>query len=304
MLVERERIAIQVILLDNSSSDKTVQIVRKHFPEVELILPGKNLGFAAGVNEAARSAKGEFLLLLNPDTEILDHAIEVIVSFARTNPGCGLYGGRTFKSNGALEPSSCWGAPTFWSMLLFATGLSTLFSKNQWLDPESLGRWPRDTVREVGVITGCFLLVSAAAWSKLRGLNERYFMYGEDVDFALRARAAGYRPTICPDARLIHEVGKSSVTPIGKMLLLYRGKAELINSHWAGLSRRPALFFLAAGVGLRAALEGCRSLPLGRNSKHDRWQSLWERRREWIAGYSSPASLPGIKERQIEELCR
>jgi len=281
----RRELRQQIIVVDNDSKDDTVELVRGHFPEVELIVPGANLGFAAGVNLGARHADAEFVLLLNPDTVVLDHAVESIVDFARANPGHGLYGGRTLKPDGTLEPSSCWGAPTLWSMAMFGLGLTTLFPKNRWLDPESLGDWPRDSVREVGVITGCFLLAPLAVWNELRGMDERYFMYGEDVDFAMRARRAGYRPVICPQAELVHEVGQCSETPVHKTMLLYRGKACLVRTHWRGPAKWLGLFFLTAGAGLRAALSAVFKNPRSSDAA-GRWQTLWRERKIWLQGYA------------------
>jgi hypothetical protein len=289
ILAERDHVTQQIIVLDNDSKDGTVALIRKDFPEVELITPARNLGFAAGVNEAASHADADYLLLLNPDTEILDHAVDVIFDFAKSKPVYGLYGGRTLKADGRLEPSSCWGLPSLWSLSLFAFGITTMFPRNGLLDPESLGGWQRDTVREVGVITGCFLLVSKETWRKLNGFDERYFMYGEDVDLAIRARAAGYRAIICPDAKLRHDVGRSSATPAAKMLLLFRGKASLVRTHWSGAMREIGLTLLAAGVGLRAMS----ALLMGSKSAGNRWKTLWQTRKDWLQGYraaSSPAA--------------
>jgi GT2 family glycosyltransferase len=283
----------QVIVVDNDSKDGTVDLIRREFPDVELVLPGENLGFAKGVNLGASHADAEFVLLLNPDTVIVDHAVDVIVDFARAHPSHGLYGGRTLKPDGSLEPSSCWGAPTLWSMALFALGITTLAPRNRWLDPESLGNWQRDSVREVGVITGCFLLAPVTVWKQLGGLDERYFMYGEDADLAIRARRAGFRPVICPDAKLVHEVGKSSETPVHKTLLLYRGKASLVRTHWSGPGRWFGLLLLATGTGLRAALSGFGSMFRG-GTATNRWQTVWKRRREWLCGYG-PSGCTNLK---------
>lgn len=277
----RRDVRQQVIVVDNASKDDTVARVRARFPDVVLLEPGKNLGFAAGVNYGVRHADAEFVLLLNPDTEIRGHAIDEVVAFARARPGHGLYGGRTLRPDGSLEPSSCWGEPTLWSMAMFAFGVSSLFPKNRWLDPESLGDWPRDTAREVGVVTGCFLLAPKAVWDELGGMDERYFMYGEDVDLAMRARARGYRPIICPTAQLVHEVGRSSETPVHKILLLYRGKASLVRTHWHGPARWLGLFFLAGGTALRAALAGVTN-----RGAASRWQTLWRERATWLKGYA------------------
>jgi N-acetylglucosaminyl-diphospho-decaprenol L-rhamnosyltransferase len=280
---QRVSVTQQVVVVDNASSDRTVDVIRTRFPEVELVLPGKNLGFAAGVNLAARHAKAGYLLLLNPDTVILDHAVDKIVEFARKHPAYGLYGGRTLKDDGSVEPSSCWDLPSLWSLTMFATGLSAIGRNNRWLDPESLGSWPRDTVREVGIITGCFLLISREAWDRLQGFDERYFMYGEDADLALRARLAGYRPVIYPLATLSHEIGSSSATPLHKALLLFRGKACFVRTRWRGLRRNLALALLVAGVGLRALAGNVV------RSTNATWPALWQRRHEWLPGYPTPA---------------
>lgn len=284
VLNQRKDVSQQIIVVDNQSQDGTIDLIRNEFPEVELILPGENLGFARGVNLGTSHADADFVLLLNPDTVILDHAVDVIVEFARARPAHGLYGGRTLKPDGSLEPSSCWGVPTLWSMALFAFGITTLASKNRWLDPESLGSWERDSVREVGVITGCYLLTPLPVWLELGGLDERYFMYGEDVDFAMRAKAAGYRPVICPDAKLVHEVGKSSETPVHKMLLLYRGKASLVRTHWHGPAQKIGLFLLTVGTALRATVSNLLNL-VRKPATAGRWQTLWEKRDEWLPGY-------------------
>ncbi len=277
---QRRAVTQQIVVVDNDSKDGTVALIRAKFPDVLLVTPGANLGFAKGVNLAARHADAEYLLLLNPDTEVTDHAIDVVVEFARRHPQYGLYGGRTLKPNGSLEPSSCWGLPSLWSMGLFAFGITTLAPRNRWLDPESLGGWARDTVREVGVITGCFLLAHREVWQRLGGLDERYFMYGEDTDLSLRAWQAGYRPVICPDAKVIHEVGQSSSTPLHKAFLLYRGKASYVRARWTGLSRWIGLTLLKTGVALRAA-----AAVLFRG-KNQTWRELWRQRKSWQGGYS------------------
>jgi GT2 family glycosyltransferase len=289
VLAQRLSVTQQVIVVDNDSRDGTVALVRERFPEVELHLPGMNLGFAAGVNYGVARSDADFVLLLNPDTVIVRHAIDTVVEFARKHPRHGIYGGRTLSPEGALEPSCCWGAPTLWSMFLFAFGLTTLAPRNRWLDPESLGSWERDTVREVGVVTGCFLLAPRTVWEELGGLDVRYFMYGEDADLAMRARKAGYAPVICPTAELVHEVGKSSDTPVHKTLLLYRGKASLVRTHWRGLSKALALLFLSTGTGLRALLSRVRGTKSG---AADRWSTLWRKRHDWLQGYDASSPAP------------
>lgn len=289
VIEQRRKVRQEIIVLDNSPNDATVRVVREQFPEVNLVIPGRNLGFAAGVNEAVRHTQAEFILLLNPDTVILNHAVDTVVDFARANPGHGLYGGRTLKSDGSLEPSSCWGLPSLWSMAMFATGLSAVAPRSPIFHPEGLGGWQRDTVREVGVITGCFLLAPRQVWNELGGFDERFFMYGEDADLAARARALGYSPIICPKAELIHDVGQSSETPLHKALLLYRGKASYVRTHWSGARQKLGLMLLAFGVGLRA-LGGMRRTRSHRSTGRDTWSAVWKQRHDWLQGYPKRTS--------------
>jgi GT2 family glycosyltransferase len=143
--------ATEVVVVDNDSADGSADALELEFPTVRVVRSGGNLGFATAVNLGARLSSADYLLLLNPDTIVLPGALAALLGFARAHPEHGLYGGRTFREDGELDPSSCWGAPTLWSLTCFALGLSTAFAGSPVFDPESLGRWQRDTVREVPV---------------------------------------------------------------------------------------------------------------------------------------------------------
>jgi GT2 family glycosyltransferase len=279
----------EVVVLDNASGDGTVELVTSEFPQARLIASTENLGFARGVNRAAEEANGEFVLLLNPDTEVHPGAIERIVDFARAHPEHGLYGGRTLDPDGRVNPGSCWGAPTLWSLFCFAALLSTAFKHSRVFDPESLGGWQRDSAREVDIVTGCLLLAPRALWQALGGFDTRFFMYGEDADLSIRAKALGYRPAITPDAVVTHEIGVSSATREDKLLLLFRGKATLLRKHWRGPRLRAGVFLLEAGVGARALLA-----VLGRRSegRAGAWPEVWRERRDWLPGYPPRIDAP------------
>jgi GT2 family glycosyltransferase len=267
----------EVVVLDNASGDGTAEMVRSEFPWVRLVASPENLGFAAGCNRAAAEASGEYLLLLNPDTLVHEGAIERLVAFARAHPEHGLYGGRTLDPDGTVNGGSCWGAPTLWSLACFAGLLTTAFKGSALFDPESLGGWQRDTVREVDIVTGCLLLAPRALWDELGGFDTRFFMYGEDADLSFRARALGYRPAITPDAVVMHEVGVSSATREDKLLLLFRGKATLLRKHWSPGRRRLGL----------VALAGRRS-----DARAAAWREVWRERSRWRAGY--PEAAPEV----------
>jgi GT2 family glycosyltransferase len=279
--------SFEVIVVENGSADGTVEAISRDFPEVIVIPLVDNVGYARAINLAASRARGEFLLLLNPDTVVLDGALDRLREFATAHPGHGLYGGRTVQSNGALDPRSCWAAPSWWSLTCFGLGLSTAFPSSPIFNPESLGNWRRDSVREVEVITGSLCLIPRSVWNALGGFDPVYFMYGEDTDLAHRAAKLGYRPIMTPDATIVHEVGASSSTAIDKSVLLMRGKATFLRRNWSGVLRIWGLTMLLVGVALRAAF--CRAgLAAGRQLG---WLMLWRRRREWIGGYPPPGPL-------------
>jgi N-acetylglucosaminyl-diphospho-decaprenol L-rhamnosyltransferase len=271
---------LEVVVVDNASGDGTVEMIREEFPDVRLVALDENVGFAGGVNRAAEEARGEHLLLLNPDTVVHEGALDAIVRFAREHPEHGLYGGRTLDPDGRVNPGSCWAQPSLRSYLFFATMLSTAFKGSRVFDPEAIGGWRRDSVREVGIVTGCLLLAPRAVWQRLGGLDTRFFMYGEDADLSMRAWAAGFRPAITPDAVVTHEIGVSSSSRPDKLVLLFRGKVTLLRKHWSPLRRTLGIALLAAGVGVRALL-GSKS-----------WRAVWRERRTWLGGYGEPEGVP------------
>ena len=273
------------MVVDNASGDGTVEMVREEFPDVRVLALEENLGFAGGVNVAAGAAEGEHVLLLNPDTIVHEGAVANLVAFARANPRHGLYGGRTLWPDGRVCEGSCWGQPTLWSLFCFATMLSSAFKRSRILDPESLGGWERDSVREVGIVTGCLLLAPREVWSRLGGFDERFFMYGEDADLGMRAWAAGYRPAITPDCVITHEVGVSSESRPDKLVLLMRGKVTLLRKHWRAPRRQLGIGLLLAGVALRAFAP--RSLRGRNGGVPSAWREVWRQRHEWLPGYAA-----------------
>lgn len=268
-----------IVIVDNASSDSSVAVARREAPGALIVEMDENVGFAAGVNEAARRVTSPWILLLNPDAVLAPGAVDELVAFAHDHPGRGLYGGRAVRDDGSTDPRSCWGLPSPWSLFCFATGLSSAFRRSSVFDPESLGHWDRDSVREVGAISGALLLVERSAWERLGGFDTTYFMYSEDIDLCARARSLGYRPTIDPHAIIRHEAGASS-TPARKAEMVLTGKATYLRRRWSRPARAWGLAMLWCGVGLRAAA----ATTLRRADSP--WPHVWRSRRRWVAGYA------------------
>lgn len=275
-------LAHEVVVVDNASGDGTAELVRREFPQARLIALDENVGFAPAVNLAAEAATGEYLLLLNPDTVVHEGAVRNLVAFARRRPEHGLYGGRTVRPDGTLDPGSCYAQPTLWSLFCFATMLTVAFKGSPIFDPELLGRWQRDSVREVGIVTGCLLLAPRRVWRQLGGFDGRFFLYAEDADLSLRASTAGYRPAITPDAEITHAVGVSSAQP-DRLIRLFQGKTTLLRKHWRPPKREAGVALLFLGVGVRALV--ARVLARRATPRLEAWREVWRARGTWARGY-------------------
>lgn len=287
---ETRDVSFEVLVVDNHSSDGSADAIREAFPQVKLYALDENLGFAAANNLAGRRSKGRFLLLLNPDTIVLDRAIENLMRYACEHPGAGILGGRTVFADGSLNPTSCWGAPTTWSLFCNAFCLSTLFRRNAFFDPESLGKWPRDTAREVDIVTGCLLLIEKSLWDSLGGFDEKFFMYGEDADLNMRAKRLGYPSRITPSATVVHLGGASEPVKEDKLVRLLTAQTLLIQSHWAPLQIRIGLRLQLLGVWIRAlsskVLKWLHASELSTEARI--WEAVWQRRREWTSAPADP----------------
>jgi GT2 family glycosyltransferase len=289
---ETRDLRYEVIVVDNASSDGSAAMVREQFPQLRLIASSTNLGFARANNLAAREASGEWLLLLNPDTVVLRAAVQRLHRFAVAHPEAGVVGGRTVDLQGGLNPYSCRGRPTPWSFFCRAVGLSRVFEGSRLFDPESLGSWRRDSVREVDIVTGCLFMVSRRLWETLGGFDPVFFMYGEETDFCLRARKLGYRPMITPEATIVHLQGASERIRAEKVVRLLAAHSTLVRKHWSRGKREFGLAMLWLWAGSRALGARLRRIlgPTGAPSRVEAWTEVWRRRAEWSPGFPAVAA--------------
>jgi GT2 family glycosyltransferase len=285
----------EIIVVDNASSDGSAEAIGAHVAKPHLIVSKTNHGFAQANNIAAKQARGDYILLLNPDTVVTNGAIDKLVAFAKRAPDAKIWGGRTIFADGTLNPSSCWRRITLWNLVCRATGLTGVFKTSPLFNSEAYAGWARDTERNVDIVSGCFLLVSRKLWEKLGGFDPAFFMYGEEADFCLQARKFSARPRVTPEATIIHYGGASEATRAGKMVKLLAAKSLLIRRHWS-----PAVAWL--GIGLLAAWPLSRAIATTianlatRGLQHQdaarSWREIWRRRGEWIGGF--PLTTPRL----------
>ncbi|MEM7167479.1 MAG: glycosyltransferase family 2 protein [Planctomycetota bacterium] len=283
----------EVLVVDNASADGSADAIAAEFPQVQLIRSDENLGFAVANNLAATHASGRYILLLNSDTVILDGAIDRLVEFAEQTGEPGVFGGRTVFADGTSNASSCWGEPTLWSELCMALGLTKRFRGSRLFDSRG-----RDDARlgDVDVITGCFALLKRDLWERLDGFDTRFFMYAEDFDLSLRARALGAPARCCPEATIIHHCGASDTVRADKMIKLFRAQAQLYTKHWspfrAMLGKRILDLWACSRV---VALSILRFAGGNFRESYAVWSKIWGARRSWRHNlFGDPPPLPKL----------
>lgn len=206
---ETRGVDFEVIVLDSGSFDGSAEMVSKEFPQVRFIQSQENLGFARANNRAAREAKGEFLLFLNPDTEVREGALCKLLAAARCLPAPGAIGVRLLNTDGTLQTSCIQAYPTVLNQFLDSQWLRDRFPRSRlW------GTGPLYTgstaPAEVEGISGACLLTPRDFFNQVGGLSEDYFMYYEDMDYCLKSSRAGRRNYYVPSADVVHHGGKSS----------------------------------------------------------------------------------------------
>jgi GT2 family glycosyltransferase len=199
---------LEVYVVDNNSQDGTVEMMRQDFPKVKLIANDNNLGFARANNQALKQATGDYILLLNPDTKLFPDTLAKASNWLIGRPEVGIMGIRLLNADASLQPSVR-RFPKFWPILLMLLKipkiLPNLKSINRYLATDF------DYVREqeVDQVMGAFMLTKREVLDKVGLLDERFFIWFEEVDWCKRIKAAGYKVFYTPVAEAIHYGGKS-----------------------------------------------------------------------------------------------
>ena len=262
-------ISYEVIVVDNASSDASAQMVKDEFPRVILVENAANRGFAAANNQGLAIATGRFMLLLNPDTIVLDRAIERTLDFADSHPRAAVVGCRVLENIGKTQ-KTCFAFPSIGGHLLQMTGLPRLFPRSRVFGKYWMGWWDRDTEEVVDVVSGMFFLVRREAIEEVGPMDEDYFVYCEETDWCYRFRKAGWQCVFTPIASIIHRDGGSKSTEqVRTRMFVQLQKSMLIffrknkgSFQWACMK---SLFILSMLMKLTACSCAC-TLGLGRQS--------------------------------------
>jgi GT2 family glycosyltransferase len=203
------RRSMEVLVVDNASADDTIEMVEGKFPWVTLIKSKENLGFAKGNNVAIRRCEGRYIALVNPDVIVFPGCLDALADFLDQNPKVGNVGPRVFNPD-MTQQSTCRRFPTLWNNFCSATRLESIFKGSRFFAGEHMFYFPHDRTRAVDVIVGCFSVIRREAFDDVGLLDEGLFMYGDDVDWCRRAWNAGWQVVFYPDARAIHDRGKTT----------------------------------------------------------------------------------------------
>jgi GT2 family glycosyltransferase len=198
---------MEVLMVDNASTDGSVEMIEAKFPWVKLIKSSENLGFAKGNNVAIRQCQGRYIALVNPDVIVFPGCLDALADFLDENPKVGNVGPRVLNPDMSLQ-STCRRFPTLWNNFCSATGLSTRFKNSRFFAGEHMFYFPHDRTLAVDVLVGCFSMIRREALEAVGLLDEGLFMYGDDVDWCRRAWNAGWQVVFYPGGHAIHDRGK------------------------------------------------------------------------------------------------
>ena len=200
----------EIILVDNHSSDATVEAVEQQFPNVKIIRNLTNTGFAKANNQGMQIASGRYILLLNSDTIVQPDTFQTMLRYMDEHPETGASGCKVILPGGSLDKACKRGFPTPSASFYYAFGISKLFPKNPRLNQYQLGHLDPNESYPVDCLVGAFMLVRSEVIQEIGGLDETFFMYGEDIDWCYRIKQAGWGIYYYPHTYIVHYKGGSA----------------------------------------------------------------------------------------------
>ena len=245
----------EVFVVDNHSVDGSCEMVKRKFPEVILIENKENTGFSKANNQAIHLSKGEYILLLNPDTVVEEDCFSKTIEFMDKTPDAGALGVKMIDGKGHFLPESKRGLPTpkvaFYKMF----GFATVFPKSKRFGQYHLGYLDKNNIHAVEVLAGAFMLLRKSVLDKIGLLDEDYFMYGEDIDLCYRISKSGYKNYYFPNTTIIHYKGESTKkTSINYVFIFYRAMNTFAQKHYTQKHARLFSFLINIAIYIRAAI--------------------------------------------------
>jgi len=245
----------EVFVVDNNSKDDSVEMVKEQFPEVQLIANKHNPGFSTANNQAIKLSKGEYVLLLNPDTVVEEDTFQQCCDFMDARPEAGGLGIKMIDGSGNFLPESKRGFPSPWVAFCKTFGLSKFFPKSKKFNHYHLGYLDKEKNHEVEVLAGAFMLMRKSVLDKIGLLDETFFMYGEDIDLSYRIIKGGYKNYYFSDSQIIHYKGESTKKgSLNYVKVFYNAMIIFAKKHFTGQKAKGFIFMLQLAIYFRAFL--------------------------------------------------
>jgi GT2 family glycosyltransferase len=229
----RDFSSFRVVLVDNASSDGTVQMVKKAYQWSDIIINSENVGFAAACNQAVETSSSPYVLFLNPDIEVESDAISRMIEKMDSSDDIGILGGLVFDASGCPQHSARRQIPELTSAFFHLTGLSKFFPRSSLVNQYTQAHASPFEEGEVGAVSGSFLMSRRDALDLVSGFDEEFFLYGEDMDLCLRIDQKGFRVVYYPEARALHHHRTSTrKSPFRSTYHFYRSMGLFYRKHY------------------------------------------------------------------------
>jgi len=253
--VAMKNIEGEVFVVDNDSIDGSNQMVQSKYPEVKLIANKKNVGFSVANNQAIELSKGEYVLLLNPDTVVEHDTFEKSIKFMDEHPDAGALAVKMLDGSGKFLPESKRGLPTPTTSFYKIFGLSALFPKSKRFARYHLGHLDKDSTHKIEILAGAYMFLRKEALDKTGYLDEAFFMYGEDIDLSYRIIKEGYNNYYYPETRIIHYKGESTKKgSINYVLVFYNAMIIFAKKHFTQKNARLYTTLINFAIYFRATI--------------------------------------------------
>jgi len=250
-----EESPLEIFVVDNDSRDGSADMLRQKFPDVKLIENESNRGFSAANNQAIQQASGEYVLLLNPDTVVEEDTFVKVLDFMDTHPDAGALGVKMLDGKGRFLPESKRDFPSVSIAFYKTVGLARLFPRSRLFGRYHLGHLDEDIEHKINVLSGAFMLIRKKVLDEVGLLDEKFFMYGEDIDLSYRIVKAGYHNYYFPGTRIIHYKGESTKRgTLHYFRLFYKAMVIFAEKHLSKGNASLLKFFLQMAIYLRGAM--------------------------------------------------
>lgn len=255
VMLAAKNVNSEIIVVDNNSSDGSIEMLKSKFPKVQVIQNSENVGFSKANNQGIKIGKGKYILLLNPDTVIDEHTLTKITERMNADDQIGGLGVRMVDGKGVFLPESKRGLPTPLVAFYKIFGLSSIFKKSKRFGRYHLSYLDEFEENEIDILSGAFMCMRKAVLDKIGLLDEAFFMYGEDIDLSYRIQKAGYKNIYFPQTTIIHYKGESTKkSSVNYVFVFYRAMIIFAKKHFG---QKNAFLFSTAintAIYLRAAL--------------------------------------------------